>query len=48
MMTQVKSNSSFINHSNCEVTNSMTAYYRNNMWTEFTIVCRPEVRMPQV
>jgi len=38
--TNCKSNLSFINHSNYEVTNSMSTNHKNDMWTEITNICR--------
>jgi len=39
MITQViKSN--FMNHTNCEVTDSMPTNCKNDMWTEITNICR--------
>jgi len=34
MTTQVKTTWSFINHSNCEVTDSMSFNCKNDMWTD--------------
>jgi len=36
MMTQVKTTHRFINHSTCEVTDSMSTNCKNDMWTEIT------------
>ena len=38
--TSYKSNLSFINHSNCEVTDFMSTNSKNDMWTEITNICR--------
>jgi len=40
MTTQVKTTSSFINHSNCKVTDSISFNCKNDMWTEITNPCR--------
>jgi len=40
MTTQVKTTRSLINHSNCELTDSMSFNWNNDMWTEITNVCR--------
>jgi len=36
MTTEVKTTWSFINHSNCEVTDSMSFNCKNDMWTGIT------------
>jgi len=36
MMTQVTTTWSVINHSNCEVTDSMSFNCKNDIWTEIT------------
>jgi len=51
MTTQVKTTWSVINHSNCEVTDSMSFNCKNDMWTKITNPCRfrsHNCRMPQV
>jgi len=40
MTTQVKSTQSFINHSFCEVIDSMSTNSKNEMWTKITNPCR--------
>jgi len=39
-MTQVKTTWSFINHSNCEVTDSISTNCKNDIWTEITNISR--------
>jgi len=50
MTTQIKAIKVLrINHSNCEVTHSMSTNCKNDMWTEITNICRLRtVRMPRV
>jgi len=38
-MTHVKTTWSFIDHSNCEVTDSMSFNYKNDIWLEITNAC---------
>jgi len=40
MTTQVTKAIKFINHSNCEITDSMSTNCKNDMWTEITNICR--------
>jgi len=40
MITQVKTTWSFINQSNCEVTDSTLFNCKNDIWTEITNPCR--------
>jgi len=40
MTTQVKTTWNFINHSNCEVTDSMWFNCKKDMWTEIANPCR--------
>jgi len=40
MTTQTKSNLRFINHSDCEVTDSMSTNCKNDVWTKITNLCR--------
>jgi len=39
-MTQVKTSWSFINHSNCEVTDSMSFNCKHDMWSKISSPCR--------
>jgi len=44
-----KKNQSFINHSFCEVTDSILTNCKNDMWTEIINPCRVRtIRMPQM
>jgi len=50
MTAQVKSKWSVINHSNCQVTDSMSTNYKNDMWNEIAFADAEvrTVRMLQV